>query len=504
MTNSGAAIQSSPTSHSRSDRASSTSPGWTFTLPGHLQAKLWGHLFPGDDDEHGAVILAGVAKTDDGLRLLAREVVLARDGVEYVPGKRGYRMLTAEFVTRQITRARDQGLIYLAAHNHGGCNEVAFSAPDLESQARGYPALLDINRGRPVGALVIATNAVAGRLWVSKDEQLTLNSARILAPRITDLYPQLLPAPRGRPAAYDRQARIFGDRGQDILSKLTVGVIGAGGVGSLVVEYLARLGVGGFVIVDPERLDLTNVPRVTGSTRWDAMALLTSPGRPWWLQRLGHRLAKPKVKIMERLIRRANPKARVEALRADFVDDSVARRFLKCDYLFLAADSMQARLVFNAIVHAYLIPGVQIGAKVPVDHTTGLVGEVFTVSRPVSPGLGCLLCNSLISSKGLQQEAETAAERRLQRYVDEEGVTAPSVITLNATAVGHAVNDFLFAITGLAQDDARLDYLRILPRRRRIVFETPTRDPACPQCGVEPGIGALGLGDAASLFTRER
>ena len=54
------------------------------------------HLFPGDRDEHGAVIAAGYSRTSDGrIRLLARTLHLAKDGVDYVPGKRGYRMLRA-------------------------------------------------------------------------------------------------------------------------------------------------------------------------------------------------------------------------------------------------------------------------------------------------------------------------------------------------------------------------------------------------------------------------
>jgi molybdopterin/thiamine biosynthesis adenylyltransferase len=285
---------------------------------------------------------------------------------------------------------------------------------------------------------------------------------------------------------------------------MKVGVIGAGGVGSLVVEYLGRLGVGSFVIADPQRVELTNVPRITGATRWDARAILTRRGVPAWLRALGERWATPKVAVMRRLIRRANPDARVEAIMGDFVDNDVARRFVDCDYLFLAADTMQARLVFNAIVHAYLIPGVQMGAKVVVDAKSGDVGDVFSVSRPVTPSGGCLLCNSLISPSGLQREAENAAERRSQRYVDDEGVAAPSVITLNAQSASHAVNDFLFAVTGLRYEGASVGYLRSDARRRRTVVEEPRRDLDCPQCGVIPGQGAFARGDAAPLYTRSR
>ena len=105
--------------------------------------------------------------TDRGLRLLARDLFLAEDGVDYVPGERGYRMLTPRFVMEKSRNCRDQKLAYLAIHNHGEGESVGFSRVDLASHERGYPALLDILNGQPVGALVFAKRAVAGDLWRS-------------------------------------------------------------------------------------------------------------------------------------------------------------------------------------------------------------------------------------------------------------------------------------------------------------------------------------------------
>ncbi|MFP3415922.1 ThiF family adenylyltransferase, partial [Bacillus sp. SIMBA_074] len=70
---------------------------------------------------------------------------------------------------------------------------------------------------------------------------------------------------------YDRQARIFGDRGQAILASSKVAVVGLGGIGSLIGEYLARLGVGELLYIDPDRLDPTNLPRVVGARRSDVV-----------------------------------------------------------------------------------------------------------------------------------------------------------------------------------------------------------------------------------------
>lgn len=474
---------------------------WSVVIPAPLAEALFAHLFPGDFDEHGAIITAGIARSSRGNRLLVRDVFLARDGIDYVPGQRGYRMLTGRFVTEHALYCRDERLAYLAVHNHGGRDAVSFSPDDLASHERGYPALLSILRGQPVGALVFAENAVAGDIWLPSGARLPVDDARIVGPSIRRVFPKPPPRPKGRPATYDRQARLFGDAGQDLLRGAKVGVIGAGGVGSLLVEYLGRLGVGWIVVADPDRLDVTNVPRVVGSRRRDARVWLTEERRPEWVRRIGRAIATKKTAISRRVTRDANPSAFCEAIAGDITSQAVASRFADCDFLFLAADSHQARLVFNALVHQYLIPGYQIGAKVPVDPTTGEVGEVFTVSRPVFPSSGCLWCNGLISPEALQQEAATAAERRAQRYVDEPDVVAPSVITLNATVASQAANDFLFSFTGLTREKASLDYLRFLPRQREVRFDEPRNDPKCLECGRQP-LSRFARGDAAELPTK--
>ena len=71
---------------------------------------------------------------------------------------------------------------------------------------------------------------------------------------------------------FDRQRKIFGDEGQKRLGGLTVGVVGAGGLGSFMVLEFAYLGVGKILIVDDDRLDdeHTNRNRLVGA--WESHA----------------------------------------------------------------------------------------------------------------------------------------------------------------------------------------------------------------------------------------
>lgn len=60
---------------------------------------------------------------------------------------------------------------------------------------------------------------------------------------------------------YSRTELLIGEEGLDKLAKAKVAVFGIGGVGSYVVEALARCGVGSLTLVDSDEVSLTNLNR---------------------------------------------------------------------------------------------------------------------------------------------------------------------------------------------------------------------------------------------------
>jgi hypothetical protein len=452
----------------------------TLHMPQSLHERLMAHLFPGDFDEHGAVVAAGFAKTSSGYRLLARNLFVAKDGEDYAESKRGYRALNARFISRCITYCRDHRLVYLAVHNHGGFDSVGFSQVDYASHQRGYRALLDIARGMPVGALVFAERAAEADIWFPDGSRSALQHAVVLGARLQHLWPS--PPRLGEiehEELYHRQVLFFGKIGQARFAKAKIGIIGLGGIGSLLTEYLARLGVGHLVLVDPDHITESNFSRVVGATVEDVISKSL------------------KVDIAERVAKQANPAVQAETISSDLVREEVASRLIDCDYLFLAADSMRARLVFNALVQQYYIPGVQLGAKVSFEENSGELQAAYSVVRRVRPGHGCLLCNQLINSAKLADEWKTDAERQDQHYGTQ--IPNPSVITLNAVSAAHAVNGFLFDYLGLGVNNCgeelytRYDHLR--NRQERI---EPRCDTTCTECSPSDG-SRLGMGDALAL-----
>jgi molybdopterin/thiamine biosynthesis adenylyltransferase len=463
---------------------------------------LMRHLFPGDRDEHGAVVLCGTANTQHGSRLLVREVVLAVDGRDYVPGTRGYRHLTGEFVTHQVRKARDEGLVYLAVHNHGGLDSVGFSRADLESHERAYPTLLGVTK-QPVGALVCTERAAAGDIWLPSGQRAAIESIEVVGTRR-----QVLRSAPQQPTSdvadrFTRQALLFGAEGQAVLASLKVVVVGAGGVGMLLIQYLARLGIGHIVVIDPERVEVSNLSRLPEARRLDAMAL------PEWIphsiRRLADGLRAPKVRVARRVIRRASRNTTITAVLGDIADEQTAALAKDSDYIFLAADTMLARDVVNQLAYQFLIPTLQVGSKVVINPSSGSVIDTFAAVRHIGTTSGCLRCAGLVDPVRLSEESlgdPTQVQR--QRYVADPEVHAPSVITLNALGSGFGANDFMLYAVGLGGADPAHRLLRNRPVGQSgthvTVIDAPTQ-PQCPVCSSAPH-SALSRGDSVDLPTR--
>lgn len=399
---------------------------------------LYNHLFPGDDREHAAVVLATLVERFGQVpRVLVREVLLAVDGVDYVTSPEGYGRLLPSFINKAIVRCRNERLVYFHVHNHGSDRSVEFSEVDYASHKKGYPALLDIVKGMPVGGMVFGHRSLQVDLWWPSKERSRLKECVVVGSRIRRLYSSPSKAPK---AAYspsvDRQVLFLGQAGQTLLQNARVAVVGLGGVGSMVVQDLARLGVGELLLIDSDKLDETNLSRMVTATAEDVKSSPT------------------KTELAVRYATAVNKNVKCEALQDDVAYEDIADKLADCDYIFLCADTMRARLVVNAVVNQHFVPAVQIGSKILGDEKSHRIEQFYSVVRHMRPGGGCLLCNGLISPHRLAIEEKSDEDWRAQNYGTE--APNPSVITLNGIGSSRSTHDFLldFVATDLERPSA--------------------------------------------------
>jgi len=464
---------------------------WTAAITQADYDALHGHLLRADHDEHAAFLYAGSMATASGPRLMVRRVVPVRDE-DFGPSDQGaYRQVSSRAVTRAAIECDAQGLCLMWAHSHPGSGDRAgFSDDDRRSHARAHPHLIDITHGRPVGSLVLGERSVAGELWTEHAPPQELASLRVVGPHLQTIRPAPLDGVKTIPERFARQVLLFGRHGQALLRGMTVGVAGAGGGGSLIVQALAHLGVGRIIVVDFDHVSTSNLSRIVGSTPSDAAR---------------HRL---KVHVLRDLIRRIDSSITFDAVIGDITYSADARRLAEVDFLFSATDTYFARYAFNALVHQYLIPGIQVGAKVHANPESGEVELVFAAERPLSLQGPCLECAGLIPPEALQREQLSPDERRAQQYVgapagaNADALEDPSVITLNSISTAIATTDFMFMATGLLTANAEMGQRIYYPQQRDLHTRAASPRPGCRWCDHTAVASSFARGDLWDLPLR--
>src|SRR6202020_276596 len=99
-----------------------------------------------------------------------------------------------------------------------------------------------------------------------------------------------------------------GKKGQIELAESHVAILGLGGIGSLVAEFLARLGVGYFTLVDSDVVAQSNLSRIVGASAADAEDKVA------------------KIRVAKRIILEEKPAAKMALIRDDVAEESVAKQ----------------------------------------------------------------------------------------------------------------------------------------------------------------------------------
>ena len=124
---------------------------------------------------------------------------------------------------------------------------------------------------------------------------------------------------------FSRTQLLYGEEKMKKLADAKVAVFGIGGVGGYVVEALARSGVGSFVLVDDDKVCLTNINRQIIATR--------------------KTVGKYKVDVMKERILDINPDAQVEVRKCFYLPENAHEfDFSEYSYVVDAVDTVTAKL----------------------------------------------------------------------------------------------------------------------------------------------------------------
>ena len=160
---------------------------------------------------------------------------------------------------------------------------------------------------------------------------------------------------------FSRSELLIGKNGIEKLKKSKVAIFGLGGVGSYVVEGLARAGVGHFVLVDNDKVDVTNLNRQIIATQ--------------------NTIGKSKVEVQKSRILDINPEAKVEVFEEFFMPESQDIFDETVDYIVDSVDTVTAKIELVQRANKLNIPIIScMGTGNKLDPTRFEVSDIYKTS----------------------------------------------------------------------------------------------------------------------------
>lgn len=430
-----------------------------------------------DENEYGALLLCGRSRQIDPWtgaieeRALVREVIdlPAEAFLERTPTSLSW-STTPLFQLAKRAMMRDYAICI--AHSHPG-NSLFFSKWDDIADKESFEIVFGrMDTERPHFAMVMdRSGEFLVRAYDSDLEGHETQLNRVIGDRLKIRYP-------GRdsiasPIEFDRQSRAFGVRTTDDLGHLRVGIVGCGGTGSAVASLLARSGVSQFLLIDPDRVDITNLNRLHFSTRSDAIA------------------RRHKVDVVGDAIAEIGLARSVVRIR-QHADSFECRDSLRaCDVIFGCTDDHLGRNFLNRLAYFYIIPVIDMGVLIDPNEQGGYDSFDGRVTV-IQPGYPCQLCRHLISPQKMLEEGMLRndparyEEYRRAGYVAGGTDPSPAVVTFTTEIAAVAVNELLHRLTGFrgaqghcAERVRRFDWIKdsdMVPGGKR--------NPDCPLCAL--------------------
>lgn len=268
---------------------------------------------------------------------------------------------------------------------------------------------------------------------------------------------------------FSRHLELFGEAGQARLATKDLVVVGASGLGTPALLYLAFLGPKRIRIIEPGYLKESSRNRNFAARNSDAPDITR------------------KVDIAARMVRLKSSRTTVDIIPDRLESDSAFAAIESTDYVFGCIDDDGVRFVLNEVCLAYDKPLIDMASDVQAD-SEEFGGRVASVR----PGEGCLYCLGLLDDQGVRRYLSSRSE--LLNEAAAYGVpldrlvsgTGPSVATINGIVAGLGVTEFWADVTGLRKTHRSIIYLGSEAALRKSI-DRPAAD--CYYCNVVRGAG---------------
>lgn len=387
---------------------------YTVAIEEGINSELLNHLIRSDGQED--LLFATYTRSFGRKResAILSNLILPKEGERKVDGNVEF---YPEYFERALSVAnkRKEGLVFLHSHPFPGWQNM--SATDIVAEKRISPAVFGVT-GLPLLGMTAGSDGTwSARFWNKNTKKKRsyrrkwCSSVRVVGQGLSIYFNDNLLKPNFDTEKQLRTISAWGKATQEDISRLRVGIVGLGSVGSIVAEILARTGISYFTLIDFDSVEIKNLDRTSGVFDGD--------------------VGKAKVRAIAKSIKRSatSPKVKIRKCKFSICEETGFREALGCDIIFCCVDRPWPRQILNYLSYAHLIPVFDGGIKIRTNKkNTKLVGADWR-SHTIGPGRICLECIGQYTSEMAKLESEGYLDD--PNYVEGSNIKLPSQFSEN-------------------------------------------------------------------------
>jgi hypothetical protein len=400
----------------------------SLSLTSDQHQKLEHLLLPSDGKEAVAFLLCSSRSGTRWHRLIVREVCELHG--EYYHERRSASVSwDTEALVPLLERAAQKGYALIKVHSHPN-GFTDFSAIDDYGDYQLLPVLQAWTENDALhgSAIMLPDGKLLGRVISVDEELLPIEKIAVVG---DDLTYWINPINSPIVPEFTRShVQAFGEETFKLLSELSIAVIGCSGTGSVVIEQLARLGVGHLLLVDDDVIEERNLNRILNSTLEDAKS------------------EKEKVFVLSNAINRMGLGTEPEAVPKSLWDPNVVKAVAECDVIFGCMDTVDGRYLLNRLATYYSVPYFDLGVRIVANPENREIEAVCGSVHYLQPGSSLMQREVFdmeqVRAAGLARTDPEAFKQNFEEgYIRGVNVQRAAVISLNMLIASLGVNELI-------------------------------------------------------------
>ena len=322
---------------------------------------------------------------------LISEIILPEDDERELHGNTSF---FPHFLARslRIAKKKKAGLAFMHSHPTKGWQDM--SGPDIIAEKNRIASPAHSTNMPLVGLTLGTDGSWSARFWVKKKnrefKRFWCDKVKVVGSCLKITFNEQAYSALQNKNILRRTIETWGLDEQLKISRMTVGIVGVGSVGSMVSENLSRIGVGNIILIDHDKIEEHNLDRLLYATKKDIGKFKSEFF---------------KTKILKHSV---NENMKVKSIIQPIQSQSAFKSALDCDIIFSCVDKPLARDVLNHIAYAHLIPIIDGGIAINKRHNK--FSDARWSSQIVTYGHKCMLCRKQYTTSDVSMELDGSLE----------------------------------------------------------------------------------------------